>query len=300
MISSLSTKKICSLYNSFPRVQFKKDIKYFSPVLSQIIRMSMKLTKPLVLILSLFMISWGNMPEKVTANASVLPDNADIDSFCSTFFSLLGGEASKPDYDVFKKALTGFLNLKAENKIQKNILTIIDFSISSRLDRMWIIDMNKMEVTHRTLVAHGKNSGVEFASHFSNTPNSNQSSLGFYVTGEICQSQHGISLYLDGVEPGINDKARERGIIMHGADYVSKDFIRRYGVLGRSFGCPAIPMEDHEKIINMLAGKSCIYIHSPDRDYQNSSRMFTPGTALRGMSLFLGELPGITDTGSDI
>jgi hypothetical protein len=259
----------------------------------------MKFIKPLVLILSLCMISLSNMPEKIRANSTVSSNNANIDSFCSTYFGLLGGEALKPDYEVFKKALTGFLNLKAENKIKKNILSIIDFSISSKLERLWIIDMYKMEVVHLTLVAHGKNSGVEFASHFSNTPNSCQSSLGFYLTGEIFNSQHGISLSLDGVEPGINDKARERGIIMHGADYVSKDFIRRYGVLGRSFGCPAIPMEDHEKIITLLAGKSCIYIHYPDNNYQASSRLFTPGTALHGMSLFLNELPDIFDPDSE-
>lgn len=259
----------------------------------------MKFIKPLVLILFLFIISWRNLPEKIGANSTGSPGNANIDSFCSTYFRLLGGEALKPDYEVFKKALTGFLNLKAENKIKKNILSIIDFSISSKLERLWIIDMYKMEVVHLTLVAHGKNSGVEFASHFSNTPNSCQSSLGFYLTGEIFYSQHGMSLSLDGVEPGINDKARERGIIMHGANYVSKDFIRRYGLLGRSFGCPAIPMEDHEKIITLLAGQSCMYIYYPDNNYQNSSRMFTPGTALHGMSLFLSELPDIFDPDSE-
>jgi hypothetical protein len=260
----------------------------------------MKLFKSLVLVIFLYMFSWGNMPEKISASATASSGNVSLDDFSSTLFSLLGGESSKPDYKVFKEALTGFLNLKVENKIRKNFLTIIDFSISSTLERMWIIDMNKMEVVHLTLVAHGKNSGVEFASQFSNTPNSNQSSLGFYITGEIFNSQHGMSLLLDGAEPGINDKVRERGIIMHSAFYVSKDFIRRYGVLGRSFGCPAIPMEDHEKIITMLAGKSCIYIYSPDGDYQTNSRMFTTGTALQGMSLFLNELPDILNPGSEI
>jgi hypothetical protein len=260
----------------------------------------MKYIKPIVLILFLCMISLSNKPEKIIANPTASAEKTNIDGFCSNFFSLLGEEASKPDYEVFKKALTGFLNLKAEDKIKKNILSIIDFSISSKLERLWIIDMYKMEVVHHTLVAHGKNSGVEFASHFSNTPNSCQSSLGFYITGEIFYSQHGMSLTLDGVEPGINDKARERGIIMHGANYVSKDFINRYGLLGRSFGCPAIPMEDHEKIITMLAGKTCIYIHYPDQHYQNSSRLFTPETALHGMSLFLSELSDNFDPGSEI
>jgi len=202
---------------------------------------------------------------------------------------LIRSEVSKPDYEVFKKALTGFLNLKATDNIKKNLLTIIDFSISSTLDRMWIIDMNKMKVVHVSLVAHGKNSGEEFASHFSNSPASHQSSLGFYVTGGTYFGNHGISLILDGVEPGINDKAHERAIVMHGADYVSSRFIHDYGRLGRSFGCPSIPLEDHERIINLLSGRSCIYIHYPDNNYQITTRMFANETTLKGMYRFLNE-----------
>lgn len=209
-----------------------------------------------------------------------------IESYCTTFYSMLRSEASKPDYEVFKKALTGFFNLKAGYNIEKNVLTIIDFSISSGFERMWIIDVNKMEVVHVSLVAHGRNSGNEFATSFSNTPSSYQSSLGFYITGGTYIGKHGLSLCLDGAEPGINDKARERAIVMHGADYVSRDFIQRYGRLGRSYGCPSIPMEDHEKIINMLSGGSCLYIHYPDDKYQSSSRMFEMETALEGMSRF--------------
>jgi hypothetical protein len=95
-----------------------------------------------------------------------------------------------------------------------------------------------------------------------------------------------LSLCLDGVEPGINDKARERSIVVHGADYVSREFIRQYGRLGRSYGCPSIPLEDHEKIINLLSGASCIYIYFPDDRYQSSSTLFTMETALEEMSHF--------------
>jgi hypothetical protein len=251
----------------------------------------MKLTSLIVLSLCFSVVIAGYKPDK---NKESLPGSSNterIDSYCTTSYSLLRSEASKPDYEVFKKALIGFFNLKAGNNIEKNILTIIDFSISSRLDRMWVIDMNKMEVVHVSLVAHGRNSGEEFASNFSNSPSSYQSSLGFYLTGGTYIGKHGLSLCLDGVEPGINDKARERAIVMHGADYVSNDFIRQYGRLGRSYGCPSIPMEDHEKIINMLSGRSCIYIHFPDDKYQSSSRMFTMEIALDGMYSFLNFHP---------
>jgi hypothetical protein len=251
--------------------------------------MAVKFTKICVLILLFHLIGSGNISEESKGSIAVNSYNYTINTFCSTIFSLLKSDVLKPDYEVFKNALTGFMNLKAENKIRKNILTIIDFSKSSKIDRMWIIDLDKKEVVHLSLVAHGKNSGVEFASHFSNVLSSCQSSLGFYVTGDTFNSNHGMSLYLDGVEPGINDKARERGIIMHSAFYVSRDFIRQYGILGRSFGCPAIPMEDHEKIITLLSGKSCLYIYYPDNKYQISSQMFAEETAFRGINNYLKE-----------
>jgi hypothetical protein len=254
--------------------------------------MTVKFTSLIVLSLCFSFIIAGYKPDKSIESVPGSSNAERIDSYCTTFYSLLRSGVSKPDYEVFKKALTGFFNLKAGNNIEKNILTIIDFSISSRLDRMWIIDMNKMEVVHVSLVAHGRNSGGEFAGKFSNSLSSYQSSLGFYLTGETYIGRNGLSLSLDGVEPGINDNARERAIVMHGADYVSRDFIQQYGRLGRSYGCPSIPMEDHEKIINMLSGRSCIYVHFPDDKYQSSSGMFTMETALDGMSRFFNFYPG--------
>lgn len=251
----------------------------------------MKFTSLIVLSFFLYFIIAGYKPDK---SKESLPDSSNterIESCYTTFYGMLGSESPKPDYEVFKKAVTGFFNLKAGDKIEKNLLTVIDFSISSKFDRMWIIDMNKMEVVHVSLVAHGRNSGEEFAGSFSNSPSSFQSSLGFYLTGETYTGKHGLSLCLDGVEPGINDKARERAIVMHGAHYVSRDFISRYGRLGRSYGCPSIPQEDHEKIINMLSGRSCIYIHYPDDKYLNSSRLFTMETALEGMSRYKSSSP---------
>lgn len=255
--------------------------------------MPRRLTRLIVLILFLPIVTSGYLPDKRKENAVSSSYDANVASFSSQVFSMIKSEASKPDYEVFKKALTGFLNLKADNNIKKNILTIVDFSLSSSLDRMWIIDMNKLEVVHTTLVAHGKNSGEEFASHFSNSPSSLQSSLGFFITGGTYMGKHGISLILDGVEPGINDNARERAIVMHGADYVSRAFIRNNGRLGRSFGCPSIPLEDHDKIINLLSGRSCIYIHYPDSSYQTMSRMFAKEGTLKGLYNYLNERSGI-------
>ncbi len=249
----------------------------------------MTLSRLFVLIFAIVLISSGYISDSERISCLPSTDNESLDNYCSLFFRDLRSDAPKPEFDVFKKALTGFFNLKAGNELKKNILAIIDFSLSSKLDRMWIINMDKMEVIHHCLVAHGRSSGEEFASHFSNVPSSCKSSLGFYMTGKTYSGKHGLSLYLDGIEPGINDKARQRAIVMHGADYVSRDFIRDYGRLGRSFGCPSIPLEDHEKILNALAGGSCLYIYYPDNEYQANSKMFDPESALEGMQTFLNE-----------
>ncbi|MFO7621425.1 MAG: murein L,D-transpeptidase catalytic domain family protein [Bacteroidales bacterium] len=229
----------------------------------------------------------GNL--EVNASSSKL--NPDVNSFLTWFYNTIRCDVPKPDYEVFTRAITGFFNLKSANKIKNNLLTIVDFSLSSNMERMWIVDMNKIKVVHHSLVAHGRNSGDEFATSFSNRPSSNQSSLGFYLTDETYYGGHGMSLYLDGVEPGVNDKARERAIVMHGAGYVSRDFIRRNGRLGRSFGCPSIPMENHEEIISMLSGRSCIYIHYPDEKYLSTSTLFDMETALAEMYNLLSEKP---------
>jgi hypothetical protein len=226
-------------------------------------------------------------------NPSLSDNNPDTNSYFTWFYKALGSETPKPEYEVFKKALTGFFNMKAGSKIKNNLLTIIDFSLSSNKERLWIIDMNKLKVVNYSLVAHGRNSGDEFPKYFSNKPSSNQSSMGFYLTDDIYYGKHGMSLHLDGVEPDVNDKARERAIVMHGASYVSRDFIRNHGRLGRSFGCPSIPMDNHEEIISLLSGRSCIYIYYPDNKYLDNSPLLTTETVLAGMYSLLSE-PSVT------
>ncbi|MCI9843265.1 murein L,D-transpeptidase catalytic domain family protein [Flavobacterium pectinovorum] len=172
-----------------------------------------------------------------------------------------------PELKTFTEALKGFYLLKEKGIVQKDILTLIDFSLSSTLKRLWVIDLTTNTILFQSLVAHGRNTGEEFASAFSNTESSYQSSLGFYATGEIYQGKHGISLRLDGLEKGVNDHARQRAVVMHGADYVSESFIRNNKRLGRSQGCPAIPVELTNEIIQTIKGKSCLYIYHPSRSF---------------------------------
>ncbi|WP_285057053.1 murein L,D-transpeptidase catalytic domain family protein [Pedobacter ginsengisoli] len=173
------------------------------------------------------------------------------------------------DIHVFEKAVTGFYNLKNSGKIsdEKSVLTIADMDMNSTKKRLWIVDLDKKELLLNTWVAHGQRSGADKAVKFSNTDNSFQSSIGFYVTGETYNGQHGRSLRLDGVDDGFNDNARKRAIVVHGADYVSQGTINALGRLGRSQGCPAVAPELANKVINTIEGKTVLFINSSTQDY---------------------------------
>lgn len=178
-----------------------------------------------------------------------------------------------PKLESFTKALQGFYALKEKGLVQKDLLTLIDFSLSSNTKRLWVIDLATNTVLLHSLVAHGRNTGEEFAQKFSNKAESFQSSLGFYVTGEIYIGKHGKSLKLDGLEKGINDNARNRAVVIHGADYVSESFIRNHKRLGRSQGCPAIPVELTDELIDTIKDKSCIFIYHPSRNYKSATKL---------------------------
>jgi hypothetical protein len=174
--------------------------------------------------------------------------------------------------DALKAAITGYTELNTRGKItKKDIITVIDFSKPSTEERLFIIDLKCKKIIEKSLCAHGKNSGELFANKFSNAPESNESSLGFYIANETYDGKHGYSLKLDGQEPGINDKARDRGVVMHAADYVSQSFIQATGRLGRSQGCPAVPTKQYEKIISLIKGGSCLFIYHPDKYYSMNS-----------------------------
>ncbi len=193
----------------------------------------------------------------------------------NVFNSLDSNNFQLPKEESFSKALEGYYLLKSKGFIKKEFLTIIDFSLSSSIKRMWIIDMNQNKIILNSLVAHGKNSGEEYAEDFSNLNQSNKSSLGFFLTGETYNGKHGLSLKLDGLEKGINDNARKREVVVHGADYVSESFINNNKRLGRSQGCPAVPVELSKKIIETIKNKSCMFIYHPSKDAIQSSKLIS-------------------------
>lgn len=222
----------------------------------------------------------NNSAEKDTAAAMVKADFAAIYtektlSASENLYQKISFDGiNKLNFDVFEKALTGFDNLKKAGKIDAStkLLTICDFSLSSNEKRLWIINTETGEILFNSLVAHGKNTGEEFATKFSNTESSLQSSLGFYLTDATYEGENGYSLRLLGMDDGYNDAALRRAVVMHGADYVSEEFAAQHKRIGRSWGCPAVPRALAKPIINTIKGKNVLFIYYPDQKYLSSSK----------------------------
>lgn len=173
---------------------------------------------------------------------------------------------------AFDYAIKGYNYLYEEGRLENDdVLSIVDFSLPSSRKRLFVLDLENGKLLFNTYVAHGRNSGKEYARKFSNSPESFKSSLGFYITLNTYNGQHGYSLRLEGEEKGINDNALSRAIVMHSADYVNKNLIKSQGYIGRSLGCPALPKQVYKPIIRTIKDGSCLFMYSPDSNYENKS-----------------------------
>ncbi len=217
-----------------------------------------------------------NQPErssKIQATVVPLPLPAPAAapvSAVKSVYDSLDLELKGLSQEAFDYAKEGFDKLNAAGKLPSNsILSIVDFSLPSNKKRLFIIDMNRYKVLYYTLVAHGRNTGHEWATSFSNQNETFKSSPGFYVTKETYQGKNGYSLKLDGLERGINDKAYERGIVIHGASYVNEANAKAGGFVGRSHGCPAVPVQLSVPLINTIKNGTCLFIYHPS--YVNRS-----------------------------
>jgi hypothetical protein len=155
--------------------------------------------------------------------------------------------------------------------VRRNLLTVIDYSLPSSQQRLFVFDLAGRKLLFNELVAHGKNSGGEIANFFSNEPGSEASSLGLFVTQDTYVGHNGYSLRLRGLEEGVNDMASERAIVMHGAYYVSREAVRVLGRLGRSWGCPAVRAEIASKLIDTIRGGSAIFAYYPQESWLATS-----------------------------
>jgi len=176
--------------------------------------------------------------------------------------------------EAFEFGIKGFENLLAAGKLHNDqIISIVDFSRASSKKRLFVIDLKNSKVLFNTYVSHGRNSGREVAQEFSNQPESFKSSLGFYVTGGTYEGKHGFSMRLMGEEPGFNDNALSRAIVMHSAEYINESIIKHQGFIGRSLGCPALSPTIYKPIIETIRNGTCLFLYSPNKSYLTHSKL---------------------------
>jgi L,D-transpeptidase catalytic domain len=174
--------------------------------------------------------------------------------------------------NVLRLALKAYTKARLKGQVKKPILTVIDYSLPSNKQRMWVFDLKHEKLLFNTHVAHGKNSGQSnIPHHFSNRPSSKQSSLGTYITRDTYIGHTGYSLNLQGLERGVNSNALSRRVVMHGAWYVEPSFIKRAGRAGLSWGCPAIAVTLAKPLINTIKNGSVLFAYYPDRYFLSHS-----------------------------
>jgi hypothetical protein len=209
-------------------------------------------------------------PSLLPNNANNSPENRVVDSI----YNRLNLQSYNLKRNIFFAAYKGYEYLQSKGILQNsNYLTICDYSQSSGAKRLYVIDLSTCRLVFNTYVSHGKKSGNEFATSFSNIDNSKKSSLGFMVTGSIYYGRAGYSMHLSGMEEGFNDHVFRRGIVMHGSHYVNAERADEDMEMGRSFGCPAVPKAEYRAIINLIKNGSCFYAAAEDSYYLNNSRI---------------------------
>lgn len=184
---------------------------------------------------------------------------------------ILSAQAPELKKDVIKMALNAYSKALSSGQVHKNVLTVIDYSLPSNKQRMWVFNLNQDKLLYNTYVAHGKNSGMTTPHHFSNENSSRETSLGTYVTADTYIGSKGYSLNLKGLEKGVNNNAYQRRVVVHGAWYVEPSFIEKAGRAGRSWGCPAIGKSLAKPIINTIKDGSVIFAYYPDKFFLNHS-----------------------------
>jgi hypothetical protein len=189
----------------------------------------------------------------------------------------VAARAAGPRTDVMDLARSAWECARRAGEVDGSLLTVIDYSLPSTAKRLWVMDMDRRRILWNELVAHGENSGELEAVSFSNEPGSRRSSLGLFRTEDIYRGRHGASLRLEGLEPGINDNAMDRALVIHGAAYVNTRVVQSFGRLGRSWGCPALDRRVSGSIINRIKGGSAVFAYYPDTRWLARSRFLHCG-----------------------
>lgn len=209
-------------------------------------------------------------PVKAKSSAKAAAFAAEVTNLYQQFDLQDAGLGKK----AFEYALKGYYYLLERHWLNKtNVLSIVDMSQSSRNKRLYVLDLDQKKVLINTYVAHGRASGGEFAQSFSNSPSSHKSSLGFYITQGTYYGNNGLSLRIRGMERGFNDRAGGRNVVVHGSQYVGPDFLEMNKFCGRSYGCPAVPADECETIIDLIKEGSVLFIYHPTKKYISKSKI---------------------------
>jgi len=202
-------------------------------------------------------------------------DNSpEINYWIDSLYSAMDLNENGLSRTVFFAACKGYEYLLSQNAlIKQNILTICDYSQSSTKKRLYVLDLGQGKILFNTYVSHGRNSGSDIATSFSNRNDSHKSSLGFMRTEETYKGDKGYSLRLDGLESGFNSNVRTRSIVMHGSNYVNASRASKGDMMGRSYGCPAVPASEVKQIINCIKDGSCFFSYYPDKGYTQASKI---------------------------
>jgi hypothetical protein len=230
--------------------------------------------KKLVLCVCVYLITAFSFKSVSAGEVLSSVNESSVENYIFNIYNQIDfGKNDHLSFEVFENAYHGYINLRNAGKLNtaKEILTVCDFTRSSTANRLWIIDLKQKKILLNTYVAHGQGSGDEYATAFSNNNESHQSSLGFYVTGETYVGEHGVSLHLTGMDNGFNDAAYDRGIVVHGADYVCGRYVAANQKLGRSWGCPAVPARLSGNIINTIKDGTCLFIYYPQKNYMKTA-----------------------------
>ena len=217
--------------------------------------------QPLLNIITAALLSSGIMTDTATVN------NGNINEELQH----LSQKAPALNKNVLKLALTAYHTASEKGNVKKPVLTVIDYSLPSSKQRMWIFDVRKEKLLYNTYVAHGRNSGADTPNHFSNASHSKATSLGTFITKDTYFGSKGLSLNLQGMEHGFNDNAYNRRVVVHGAWYVEPEFIKSSGRAGRSWGCPSIAQTIAKPVINTIKGGSVLFAYYPDHYYLSHS-----------------------------
>lgn len=207
----------------------------------------------------------------LTVSARTLTDTPAAVEAGHPLATSLSAQAPTLDRTVLDKALNAMECAVSSGFPPADRIAVIDFTRPSSEPRLWVFDLAKRALLLEELVAHGRNSGDNFATAFSNREGSHQSSIGLFRAGESYFGRHGYSLRMDGLEPGINDLARQRAIVIHGADYVDNSWVERQGRIGRSLGCPAVSRDVADQVVDTLKDGQFVFSYYPDKEWLRSS-----------------------------